>query len=113
MTEHPDAIPLRSRTIYHTLLDDGKDLLIEHVYLPEGAAGKCVHDDCDNPAHDPGMAGLVLGDETALLSAEEALTIANRLVRVANLILESEEDPSDIERDMARLGAAADREAGS
>jgi hypothetical protein len=90
------------------VLDGDKDLLIEHVYLPEGAAGKCCHDDCGNPAHDPGMAGLVLGDETVLLSAEEALTVANRLTRVANLILESEEDRPDIERDIARFAASAE-----
>jgi hypothetical protein len=115
MTEpHPEEVPLRTRTIYHTLLDDAtgeKDLVIQHVYIPEGMAGACSHGDCGNPAHDPGLVGLILGEETALLSAEEALIAANRLTRAANLILESEEDRPDIERDMARFGAGG--EAGS
>lgn len=111
MTEHhPEPVPLRTRTIYHMPVDGEaeKDLVIEHVYLPEGMAGQCCHDDCLNPAHDPGVVGLVLGAENALLSAEEALMLANRLTRAANLILESEEDRPDIERDMARFGAGGE-----
>jgi hypothetical protein len=108
MTEHdPEAPAIRSRTIYHMLLDDGpeeRDLLIEHVYIPEGEAGNCEH--CGSPARDPGLVGLIVGGESALLTAEEALTVANRLTRAANLVLESEEDIPDIEREAARFAPA-------
>jgi hypothetical protein len=107
MTEHsPEAPAVRSRTVYHMILDDEpeeRDLLVEHVYIPEGEAGECPH--CGRPAHDPGLVGLVVGDSSALLTAEEALTVANRLTRAANLVLESEEDVPDIEREAARLSA--------
>jgi hypothetical protein len=114
MTEHAHEGPcLRTRTIYHTILDDEpeeRDLLVEHVYLPEGAAGECEH--CGKPAHDPGLVGLILGEETALLTADEALVLANRLTRAANLVYESEEDNPDLERDMARFAAAAGPDGG-
>ena len=107
MTEpHPDAIPLRTRTIWHMLCDDDETaVLVEHVYLPEGAAGTCDH--CGGLAHDPGLVGLIVGDDSALLSAKQALALANRLTKAAELVLESEEDVPDVERDMARFAAAA------
>jgi hypothetical protein len=104
--QHFEAVPLRTRTVWHMLLDDDTDLIVQHVYLPEGAAGKCSHGGCENPAHDPGMVGLILGGETALLTPEDALVVANRITRAANLVLESEEDCPDIEREAARFGAA-------
>lgn len=113
MTEpHPEAIPLRTRTLYTMFGDDDETMVsVEHVYLPEGAAGPCQ--DCGNPAHDPGMVGLIVGEGSALLSPDEALVLANRLTKAAELVLESEEDAPDVERDMARFAAAASTEEGS
>lgn len=109
MTEdHPGPVPVRTRNLLHMHLDDEDDSFIDvdHVYLPEGEAGTCGHCDCDQPAHDPGMVGLAVSDGNAVLTAEQALVVANRLTRAANLIFESEESPADIERDMARFAAA-------
>jgi len=43
----------------------------------------------------------------ALLTAEEALVLANRLQRAASLVMESEEDTPDVEREAARFTAPA------
>ena len=113
MTEHDrdhEGPCLQARAIYHMTLDDEpreRDLLVEHVYLPEGAA-KC--ENCGKPHQDPGLVGLIVGDESALLTAEEALVLANRLTRAANLVLEAEEDVADIEREAARLAAGGREE---
>jgi hypothetical protein len=106
--DHPEAIPLRTRTLHTMILDDDAETLItvEHVYLPEGAAGPCR--DCGKPAHDPGMVGLAVGDGLALLDAEQALVLANRITKAAELVLQSEEDVPDIEREAARFGAPAE-----
>jgi len=102
----PEAIPLRTRTLLHMPLDDDEDapfIAVDHVYLPEGGAGTCCA--CDNPAHDPGAVGLIVSEGQAILTAEQALVLANRLTRAASLILESEEDVADIEREAARFAA--------
>jgi hypothetical protein len=111
MTEQPEATPLRSRTIAHIHLDDGHTTaVVEHVYAPEGAM-KCSEEGCDGGAHDPGMVGLLLADGgdvvSGLMSPEDALLLANRLTRAANLVLESEEDVPDVEREAARFGPVA------
>jgi len=111
MTEHdPEDIPLRTRTIAHLHLDDGETTIaIEHVYAPDGAFA-C--DDCGKAGHDPGMVGLLMSDEEGLvdglLTAEQALMLANRLTRAASLILESGEDVPDVEREAARFTPAAE-----
>lgn len=106
---HPEAVPLRTRTIWFLPLDDqDSSVSVDHVYIAEGAAGPCQ--DCGKPAHDPGFVGLMVGEENALLTAEEALTLANRLQRAASLVLESGEDVPDIEREAARF--AVETEAG-
>ncbi|HEY2088257.1 MAG TPA: hypothetical protein VGH54_19850 [Mycobacterium sp.] len=106
----PDGITLRTRTLGHVHTDDDTVVVVEHVYEPEGAA-PCG--DCGGPAHDPGMVGLVISGEredgtldvpvSALLTAEDALVLANRLQRAASLVLESGEDCPDIEREAARF----------
>ena len=112
MTEpHPEAPPIRGRIVYFTVLDDEpeeRDIIVEHIWIRDGAAGPCH--DCGKPAHDPGMVGLMIGSEHALLTADEALVIANRLTRAASLVLESQEDVPDLERDMARFTAATTEE---
>lgn len=106
--ENDESSQLRARTLHTLYADDGSEITVEHVYLPEGAAGRC--EECGGPAHDPGHVGLVIDDgmATCLLTPEEALVLANRLARAANLILESSEEPADVEREIARLGAATD-----
>ena len=104
----PDPATLRSRTI-GTVLAEASDteIAVEHVYFPEG---QITCDGCGS-GHDPGMVGMIIdgGEEnnaSLLLTPEEALLLANRLTRGANLVLESAEQPADIERDIARLAAA-------
>jgi hypothetical protein len=109
----PDAIKIRSRTVGRVYPDDDTVIVVEHVYTPEGAVA-C--DDCGAPAHDPGMVGLVISSEpddedepdfrSVLMTAEDALTLANRLTRAANLVFESQEDNPDIEREAARYAVA-------
>jgi hypothetical protein len=103
------AFTLRSRTIGHVHPDDDTLIVVEHVYAAEGTAGSCS--DCGKPAHDPGMVGLVVHQEddepvSVLMLAEDALVLAGRLTRAANLIFESQEDVPDIARDMARFAPA-------
>jgi len=107
----PDGIRVRSRTIGRVYpADEDTVIIVDHVYEPEPGL-VCEH--CGKQGHDPGMVGLVissLDDEDGepdsipvLMSAEDALLLANRLQRAANLVLESEEGLPDIERDMARF----------
>jgi len=116
MTEHPDhnCPPPRVRTIAHLHLNDGTLVDIEHVFAPEGAIA-C--DDCGKPVQDPGFVGLMVSDDEAtcgtLLTPEEALLIGNRLIRGANLVLESGEDVPDIEREAARYTETAGQERGA
>jgi hypothetical protein len=106
--DHEDHICSRTRNIWHVILDDGEGdddgtlIAVDHVYLPDGSF---TCSDCGRPGHDPGMVGLIVGEGSALVEPEVALTIANRLTRAASLILESHEDPPDIEREAHRLGA--------
>lgn len=105
-----EAIPLNYRTVLTMHPEaDGSRIAVDHVYAPEGAFD-C--DDCGEPGHDPGMVGLTMaGDDnqnaSALLTAEEALVLANRLQRAASLVMESEEDTPDVEREAARFSAPA------
>lgn len=105
------GIPMRTRTIGVVFGDCGGDrIAVEHVFAPEGAF-EC--DDCGAPGHDPGMVGLGIdGDDRqqayAMLSPEEALLIANRLTRAAELVLESAEDVPDVEREAARFAVPDD-----
>lgn len=110
----PGGIRLRTRTIGRIHPDEDTVIVVEHVYEPEGAA-LCEH--CGEHAHDPGMVGLVIGSEdedgppnaaSVLLTAEDALVLANRLTRAASLVLESAEDIPDIEREAAKFAPAAE-----
>lgn len=111
MTEsRPEALPLRRRTIgrIHPE-DDNAFVVVDHIFAAEGSL---TCGDCGAPAHDPGMIGLFIDGnvdeegETAnvLLTASEALVLAERLQRAAALVLESGEDHPDVEREAARFG---------
>lgn len=108
----PEGIRMRTRTLGRVYPDEGTMVVVEHVFEPEGA-GTC--EDCGNPSHDPGMVALVVrrhadgdGDEgefaSVLLTAEDALVLANRLARGASLVLESGEETPDLEREAAKFG---------
>jgi len=90
--------------------DEDTTVVVDHVYEPEGT-GTC--EDCGKPAHDPGMVGLTLAGEeesvSALMEPSQALVLAERLQRAASLVLESQEDAPDMEREAARYTAAAGR----
>jgi len=103
MTEHQDGCghpPLRYRNIAFLVTGDGSEISVDHLYVagPE----TCSHDGCDNPAVSPGMVGLALDDAEGVFTPAEALLIANRLTRAANIVLEAEEQLPDIEREAAR-----------
>jgi hypothetical protein len=108
---HPEAVPLRSRTLLSMMVpcgcgdDDheGIPVEVEHVYLAEEDVGTC--ENCHLPHRNPGMVALAVGDESVLLSEGDALRVAHRLIRGADLCAEAGEDPPDLERDMARFGA--------
>ena len=107
---HPEALPLRRRTIgrIHPE-DDNAFVVVDHIFAPEGTL---TCSDCGAPAHDPGMVGLFVDgavDEdgemaSVMLTAGEALVLAERLHRAAALVLESGEDHPDVEREAARFG---------
>ena len=111
MTEN-EAIPLHARTILTMHPEaDGSEITVDHIYAPEGAFA-CG--DCGGPGHDPGMVGLMVNGDNdqnvgVVLTAEEALVLANRLQRAASLVLESQEDTPDIEREAARFSAPPER----
>jgi len=103
MTEHQDGCghpPLRARNIATLFTDDGSEISVNHLYVagPE----TCSHDGCENPAVSPGLVGLTLDDAAGMFTPAEALLIANRLTRAANIVLETEEQLPDIERESAR-----------
>ena len=99
-------LPLRTRNVLEMELDDEETAVaVDHVYLPEGTAGTCPH--CGGPGHNAGLVGLTVSNDeyeqiTGLMAPEQALLLANRIVRAANLVLESTEDPPDVEREAAR-----------
>jgi len=109
MSEHEaEAGPGRVRNLGLLFLDDQDEGVIgvDHIYLAEGAFD-CT--DCGQPGHDPGHVGLTADDGDLIarmvLTAAEALVLANRLTRAASLVLESEEQVPDVEREAARFGA--------
>ena len=108
MTAEPEPQQFRTRTLLHMQIDGYDDtvVMVDHVYTPEGMAGTCKEDDCDNDAHDPGLVGLFVSndedtDVSMLLTPAEALILAERLQRGAALVLESEEELPDLDREAA------------
>lgn len=114
MTEHVH-VPARRRTIGRLYPGDGRSfVVVDHVFAPEGVL---FCGECGDPAHDPGMVGLLLDEDAddeevppaeVLLTYEEALVLANRLQRAAALVLESGEERPDIEREAARFAVPDD-----
>jgi hypothetical protein len=85
-----------------TAEDDGVRVWVDHVYTMEngkdgrpepGHVGLSVHQDHDGVG--------------VLLTPDDALVIANRLQRAANLVMESGEDLPDVEREYRRHTASS------
>lgn len=107
MTEEPEAVPLRQRSVLRLELEGQQaTVIVDHVYLGAGDTDPC--EDCGGVVHDEGAVGLAVDDHgemvnSVILSPEEALLVANRLTRAANLVLEGGEDAPDLEREVARF----------
>ena len=85
----------RIRNVGSVPVDDDTMIWVDHVF----ATGASPHDD-------PGYVGLTVTEDdtraTCLLSAQEALLLADRLQRAAHLVLETDEDLPDPEREYRR-----------
>jgi hypothetical protein len=85
----------RIRIVGSVPVDDDTMIWIDHVF----AMGASPYDD-------PGYVGLTVAEDdtkaTCLLTAEEALLLADRLQRAAHLVLETGEDLPDPEREYRR-----------
>ena len=107
--EHEHDEELRSRLVGYVDIADG-EVFVNHVY------GSGLHE------HDPGIVGLTVriddtdavridGTEAVIgiiaITAENALLLANRLTRAAGLVLETDEQPADLDREVARLKSDA------
>lgn len=102
---HEHAPVFRDRIIGTVFTGHDEEITVGHVY--DSAAEPCPG--CGGPCVSAGMIALdVLADGPALLTPEEALLLANRLTRAANLVLETMEDAPDAEREAARFGAVPD-----
>jgi hypothetical protein len=107
MTE-PAAMPMKNRTLMRLMVDVEENTFVEveHVYAPAGHHGVYEHVG-DGPPHDPGLVGLTVKDTDemagVLLFPDQALLLANRLIRAANLVMESDEGLPDVEREAARF----------
>src|ERR1700683_1490764 len=109
MSNLPEAAPLHTRDIalIHPY-GDGASILVQHVYAPDGS-GWHYAEDGGSASHDPAPVAVTMtdgeGQATTLMSAENALLLANRLTRAASLVLESGEQRPDVEREAARFAA--------
>src|SRR5499427_10868772 len=101
----------RIRIVGSVPVDDDTMIWIDHVFTM-GLS----------PEDDPGYVGLTVTEDdssedrarlgakaTCLLTAEEALLLADRLQRAAHLVLETDEDLPDPEREYRRYRGNEDR----
>ncbi len=102
MSDTENERSLHERNLLHLHCDDDTIISIDHLYV----AGEETCDDCGKPHRDAGMVGLMLMEEddcvSAVLSPGDALILANRLQRAASVILEEDEDPPDLDRELTR-----------
>lgn len=101
--EHPAP---RERNIADFETADGTSIRIDHLFIAAEDLEPCPN--CGGQCVSAGLVGLVLDEVPAVLSPEEALMVANRLTRAANLVLETLEDAPDPEREAVRFGAVPD-----
>lgn len=103
-TDHTDDDhKILSRYVGGVFPDDHINVYVDHIYTNQTC-----------PEHgnltDSGVVGIYISDETpgdtqqasAVLSAEDALLLADRLTRAAHLVLETDEDVADVEREYRR-----------
>jgi hypothetical protein len=85
----------RIRIVGSVSVDDDTMIWIDHVFAVDAS-----------PYDDAGYVGLTVAEDdtkaTCLLTAEEALLLADRLQRAAHLVLETGEDLPDPEREYRR-----------
>lgn len=97
--------PLKARGLGHLHFSDGTIADIEHVFAGEGSI---TCGDCGEAVQDAGFVGLTIADDEgvvqAMLAPEDALLLAARLTRAANLVLETGEQPPDFDREAAKYG---------
>ena len=98
--EH-DVPPFRERNIAELYTADGSEIRVDHLYVATADLEPCP--DCGGEVVSAGLVGLVVDGSPAVLSSEEALLLANRLTRAADVALEAMEDPPDMDREAARL----------
>jgi hypothetical protein len=91
-----DDDQLHVRTVGGITCED-LSVWVDHVYTMEP---------CEHCRPEPGLVGLTVDQDgtvmSVLLIPDDALVIANRLQRAANLVMESGEDVPDPEREYRR-----------
>ncbi|HEY1914253.1 MAG TPA: hypothetical protein VGH27_01645 [Streptosporangiaceae bacterium] len=104
--EH-DGEPLLIRTVGGITSEDSS-VWVDHLYTMET---------CEHGRLDAGQVGLTVtsGDTTVsvCLIPDDALVIANRIIRAANLVMESGEDLPDPEREYRRHSATGGEDGGT
>ena len=105
-TEHDhehdhDTPPFRERNIAELFTTDGSTIRVDHLYVAGENLQPCPN--CGGECVSAGLVGLVIDDTPAVLTAEEALLVINRLERAVNAVLETLEDPPDMDREASRL----------
>jgi hypothetical protein len=100
--DHEHAFPpFQERNIADLYTTDGSNIRVDHLYVASADLQPCPS--CGGECVSPGLIGLVLDEESAVLSPEETLLLINRLQRTVNAVLETMEDPPDMDREAARL----------
>lgn len=92
-----------TRHLFHLNIEDDEDgpfvISLDHVYLTQSH----FCEKCNKQEPDAGVISLSIVDDedetvTVFLDASEALVLANRIERAANIILEDLEDPESMDR---------------
>lgn len=97
--------PFRSRNLTELSTTDGSEISVDHLYVAADDLEPCPN--CGGACVSAGLIGLSVDASAAVLSPEEALLLINRLQRAVSLVLETLEDPPDMDREAARLGFPA------
>lgn len=100
--EH-EQLEIRNIGFLGTIMGED-NIAIDHVFSMNNR--ECP--ECGGESEDEGFVGLMINDDESdnhasiLLTAEEALLLANRLQRAAEVVLESDEDLPNPEREYRR-----------
>ncbi len=92
----PEMASFSTRVLLTMPLDDDDNdesiLIVDYTYFSESSSSEGICEHCGKLAHDLNLVGITLNGESTLLTAAQALVVANRLQRGAAMVLESEED---------------------